>query len=571
MANRKVNIGILLIIIVGCFSCKGSHTSSFENLQSAFIDWYFKYHPVKALGYNWSTNAGGFRSFDSSSREEYTADVSRFLIELSQIDATKLSDAERIDYNILFTRLESLKYELEVLRSWEWNPLFVLNEVYEGLFLVSETPDLEMSYRVETAASQLAQLPYVLETASSQILWNSMIHKTQVEEFIEGIITLLEELPLKLNADNLTLDDIDRKIEESIIALEDYGDFILENKSQKDKKVFPQDFPLDASAFTLYSGGRYQLEKVVRTAEKKVIPLENRIFHLALPLYLQDHDEPVWLDRDDTLEVIRWVLQSTRNNPLDMVASEQVLSQFYNSLSELEAFLYAENLFPHRSHASIHLEFAPSYSPGSQPAFLYHFYPKNKTREMVYYIRQTDEAEAKYPMSKKEIDLFNGMKILPGFALQWSQAQRQTSLIRYLFPAEITLYGWQQYAVNMLIEEGFGDWETEYHILKLAEELELVISALTEVLYYKGDLTREAAKSALLKKAYLTDTKAERKIMAMENQYFSHSLTFIGLMEFKSMVHEYKIKMADEFNLAEFHRLILQAGIIPIHELKKLL
>ncbi|MDP6570926.1 MAG: DUF885 family protein [Candidatus Marinimicrobia bacterium] len=562
--------GVLLAFTALLLSCKGSHPSSFENLQSAFIDWYFKYHPVQALRYERSGDYLGFMAFDASSREEYTADVSRFLIELSQIDATKLSPPERIDYNMLFAKLESLKYELDILRSWEWNPLLVLQEVFEGLFLVSEKPELEMSRRVEVATIQLAQLPQVVEAAALQLLYHSSIHEKRAGLLIEQLISLLEELPLKLNADNLTLDDIDRKIEHSIVALEDYGDFLTGSISQKEKKMFPQDFPVDESAFNHYSGNRYQLEKVIRTAEKKIIPLENRIFHLSLPLYLQDHDEPVWLDRDDTLEVIRWSVNTIRNAPEDLIAGNQVLSGFYNSLSELESFIYSNNLFHDKYHASIRLDFAPSYSSNSEPAFLYHYYPKDYTREMVYYIKQPGETETRYILNKKEIDILNGKRIFPGFALQWWQAQRQASVLRYLFPAEITLAGWQYYALNMVIEEGFGDWQTDYHILKLTEELELVQSALAEIQYYRGEISREEVKSTLMNKAYTPEENVASKLNTMETRFFHYSQSFIGLIELHSIVHEYKKNKGDDFILAEFHRLALQEGIVPIHELKKL-
>ena len=41
------------------------------------------------------------------------------------------------------------------------------------------------------------------------------------------------------------------------------------------------------------------------------------------------------------------------------------------------------------------------------------------------------------------------------------------------------------------------------------------------------------------------------------------------MMEIKSLLAEYKKRMGDEFRLIGFHALILEEGIIPIHELKK--
>ena len=36
-----------------------------------------------------------------------------------------------------------------------------------------------------------------------------------------------------------------------------------------------------------------------------------------------------------------------------------------------------------------------------------------------------------------------------------------------------------------------------------------------------------------------------------------------------SLLAEYKKRMGEDFQISEFHRIILQNGIIPLHELKK--
>ena len=69
---------------------------------------------------------------------------------------------------------------------------------------------------------------------------------------------------------------------------------------------------------------------VYKLADKKLIPTQNRIFNLALPIYLKDNDEPVWLDRDDTLEVIHWTIDYIRNKPEHQVPVLGILSLYCN-------------------------------------------------------------------------------------------------------------------------------------------------------------------------------------------------------------------------------------------------
>ena len=88
----------LIILLIGCQS---SAESSFHSLNQAFISWYYKFHPVEATRFGIETNHDSYRLIGKSENVEYVADISRFIIELSQIDATKLFPSTRIDYHIL--------------------------------------------------------------------------------------------------------------------------------------------------------------------------------------------------------------------------------------------------------------------------------------------------------------------------------------------------------------------------------------------------------------------------------------------------------------------------------------
>ena len=127
---------VLIILFLGCQS---SAESSFDSLSQAFISWYYKFHPVEATRFGIENHHESYRLIGTSEIEEYIADISRFIIELSQIDATKLSSEANIDYQILYSQLEKMRYVFNEMHPWEWNPLFTLNEISDGLLLISLT------------------------------------------------------------------------------------------------------------------------------------------------------------------------------------------------------------------------------------------------------------------------------------------------------------------------------------------------------------------------------------------------------------------------------------------------
>ena len=150
---------IWLSLIILLMGCQSSSESSFKILSQAFISWYYKFHPVEATRFGMEKYHENFRLIGKSENEEYLADISRFIVELSQIDATKLSPEARIDYHILYSNLGKMRYMMNDIRPWEWNPLWILNEISDGLFLLSERPDINMDIRVKAVQGRLKSAP----------------------------------------------------------------------------------------------------------------------------------------------------------------------------------------------------------------------------------------------------------------------------------------------------------------------------------------------------------------------------------------------------------------------------
>jgi len=560
---------ILILIGIIIFGCRSSPETSFDNLNQAFISWYFKYHPVESTRYNMSKNNGRFSLNTKTEMDEYYADISRFLIELSQIDATKIAHNSRIDYNILYSQLEKMKYVIDEIKPWEWNPLWTLDELHDGLYILSERENIDMDNRVSAIQSRLGKIPELLENSKILMIAHSKIHILYSNTRVDKLLILLQQLPLKLNSDNITLDNIDDLIKKSTVALEDFKNWINSQAVKFDEINFPSDVSLIQNGFNHFTGGKYLSPHVYELAKKKLIPIQDRLFHLTLPFYLKENDEPVWLDRADTLEVIQWTIDDIYNNPKNKIRNDEVLSRFYKSLTAIEKFCYTKSILPRKKNKTIKLEFAPDYSSSQSPVFLFDNHPKKVSMDIVYNIKAPEGDFGEYNLNQQEIDIINAMHILPGYGIQLGYSQNYASMIRYLFPDLVTASGWKFYALNMLIEEGYANWDQEYHILKLKEEISIITRTIMEMRYYSREINREDAIKFLREMAFMKENEAQLAQMETDLNYFSGTASFIGVMELNSLLAEYKRKQGDNFVLSEFHRLILQDGIIPLFELKK--
>ena len=156
-----------------------------------------------------------------------------------------------------------------------------------------------------------------------------------------------------------------------------------------------------------------------------------------------DNDEPVWLDRTDTLEVIQWTIDNIRKNPKYNINNEEILSQFYESISKIEKFSYNKSLLPRKINKTIQLDFAPQYSFSNSYVFLSDYHPKIISREVICNIYHPSGDDRQYELTLQEIDMINAELILPGFGVQLAHAQNFPSMIRYLFPDPVTVAGWK--------------------------------------------------------------------------------------------------------------------------------
>jgi len=560
----------IVLIIFLLIGCQTSVERSFHDLNEAFINWYFKFHPVEASRYGISDHHGLFRMIGSEQNEEHVADISRFIIELSQIDPTKLSTEDRINYEILVSKLEEMKYFMEKIKPWEWNPSWVLKEIYDGLFLISESQNIKMIDRVNAVKNRLSLIPKYLESSKSSLNLFSEIHFKEAKNILEGIMKLLDDMPIKLNSDNLTLDEIDLLIISGKKALVKHGKWLSNGSSNFSKIEFPIYLDL-FNAFPLLVDKKYFFEKVYKLAHKKIVPIQNKLFEKSLPIYLMENDEPVWLDRDDTLEVIHWSIDYIYNKPENQVSNSGILAHFFDSMSKMEKFINSKNIMNVNNKKRIKLALYPGYLPLKDEVELFGHHQKVNS-EIIYFIMNHGQSEGLFPLIKQEIDILNAKNINPGRMVQMSYSQKRPMSIRYLFPDLINQKGWELYSSRILMDLGYFPSDNFHLILLLKEELKTSCVGYIEGQYYTGKITRQKAISYLKNESFLTDKEADKMMKEMELKLFSGTYSFIGMLEMNSLQKEYEKKIGnfdDNYALYDFHQKILEQGMIPFNHLKK--
>ena len=78
---------------------------------------------------------------------------------------------------------------------------------------------------------------------------------------------------------------------------------------------------------------KYTHEDLLHSLDLTIKNLQNNIFNLSLPVYLTNNDEPIWLDREDTLNVINYVIKNkfdNKNIELDNVSKTISFNNYHD-------------------------------------------------------------------------------------------------------------------------------------------------------------------------------------------------------------------------------------------------
>ena len=100
-------------------------------MADEFFEYYFKANPTWATGIGAHQYDGLLDDVSQDAVESMTQKLRSYLDRMQEIDTTKLSSANKVDYWILENSISKELFELEELKSWQKNPL-VYNYIMGG-------------------------------------------------------------------------------------------------------------------------------------------------------------------------------------------------------------------------------------------------------------------------------------------------------------------------------------------------------------------------------------------------------------------------------------------------------
>jgi uncharacterized protein (DUF885 family) len=131
------------------------------------------------------------------------------------------------------------------------------------------------------------------------------------------------------------------------------------------------------------------------------------------------------------------------------------------------------------------------------------------------------------------------------------------------------LKGWTIPFEEMLIYEGFGNYDLNLRLHQLKMQLRVITDFIAEIQIHESNWTKEDAINYMVRVGFQTEAEAERKWNRILLLPGDAAYAYVGMQEILDMQKEYEQLKGDAFSQKEFMTKLLSYGALPLRHLKK--
>jgi uncharacterized protein (DUF885 family) len=558
-----------LSLLLGC-SAPQDEDLNFEDFAKQYLDKLLEKNPELA------TSLGEHRYDDRLSdytRAGIQAQVQfqrQSLERLGQIDVSRLSLVNRIDFAILQSQIQSSLYQLENLREHEWNPLFynVGNAIY-GLTAREFAP---LKDRLKSVKARLKAIPGVLEAARANLRNPPKVYTETAILQNKGNISLVrEELKSYLDQAPELIPEFASVQTQVIAAFESYGVWLekeLLPKSNGNFRIGENRFR-DKLRYTLDSD--LSVDEILQRAQADLQKTQDELFQTAQAISKQAFGET---DAVAKRKVIKAVLdQLAESRP----TNETIVAKAKANLEDVTEFVRRQRLVT-VPQEPVRIIVMPEFQRGVAVAYCDSPGPLEKNGETFYAISPTPSDWSPQRATSffreyndhmlKDLTIHEAM---PGHYLQLAHSNRfkAPTLIRSIFTSGVFAEGWATYAEQLMVEKGYGGPEVKMQQLKM--RLRLIINAILDQKIHTAGMSEKEAMDLMMNEGFQEEGEAAGKWRRACLSSTQLSTYYVGNTEINEIRKAWEAKKGPIVDLMAFHDTLLSFGSPAPRHIKALL
>ncbi|HVI46475.1 MAG TPA: DUF885 domain-containing protein [Chitinophaga sp.] len=547
--------------------------NAFSAYEQRFIETLWKENP------EWATNVG-YHKYDSvltvpdnATAQQRLASAKQQLDSLHAFDMNKLSDANRIDFQLMENYLKSVVWNINDLKANQWDPssynvsntfAFMLNENYAPL----ET-------RLRNFHTRLKNVPAYYAAAKAQVK-DPVPELTQlgIDQNNGGLSVFEKDYADSLKKTSIPAEEQKAMIataQEAAKAIKDYAAWLKALKPANPrsfrlgKELYDQKFNFDIQS-SLSAEQIYDAAK----ARKTFIHSEmTKISRQLWPKYFGNTPAP-----SDSLELVGRMIDTLSINH---AKPEEFQSAIEKQLPALISFIKEKDLLYIDPSKPLVVRKEPAYMAGVAGASISAPGPYDKGGNTYYNVGGLEG----WPKEKAEsylreynhyiLQILDIHEAIPGHYTQLVYSNQSPSLIKSLMGNGAMIEGWAVYTEQMMLENGYGNNEPEMWLMWYKWNLRAVCNTILDYSVHVKNMSREDALRLLTKEAFQQQAEAEGKWRRVSVTSVQLASYFTGYKEIIDLREAYKTKMGKDYKLKTFNEKFLSYGSAPVKYIRELM
>ncbi|MEO7214853.1 DUF885 domain-containing protein [Mucilaginibacter sp.] len=573
---------LLLSLYVAAFSaCKKDGQSSeplsakddaaFQLYEDHFLDDFWKENP------EWATTAG-YHKYDSlllipndDNRKKAIKFTKVHMDSLSRFEVGTLSDANKIDHRMMQNQLESIQWNLEQLREYQWNPASY--NVIGGFALILNEHYAPLEKRLRSFYQRMAFIPAYYKEAQKQ-LKNPVVELTNlaIDQHTGGLSVIESDFADSLKKTKIPDAEQKQMLDRVRISVDAIKGFVAYLKVMKNDK--PRSFRLGKEYYENKFKYEIQSESTAQQIfnaameRKKYLHREMaKISRTLWPKYFGTKAMPA-----DSLDLIGQMIDtlSTRH-----VAPSEFQSAIEAELPKLTAFIKTKDLLTLDPSKPLIVRKEPGYMAGVAGASVSSPGPYDKGGNTYYNVGSlagwSPERAESYLREYNQyiLQILCIHEAIPGHYTQLVYANKSPSIVKAVFGNGAMVEGWAVYTEQMMLDAGFGDKEPEMRLMWYKWHLRSVCNAILDYSVHTGNMTKEQAVKMLTHEAFQQQAEADNKWKRVSVSSVQLTSYFTGYKEINDLMLAWKKKQGDKYRIKEFNEKFLGYGNAPVKLIKE--
>jgi uncharacterized protein (DUF885 family) len=553
---------LLLTLVLSCAHARGG-SGDFAR----FVDDY--YSAQNAWRPSEATNLG-FHEFDTQLEDlsharvqAHIAELHRFLDRLTAIDRSALSFDDQIDAEVIDGDIRGDLLELEVVRSWEKNPMAYAGQPGEAIDVLMKRNFAPAPERLRRALLRMEQIPRIYAAARENVKDPPKEFTDLAVRMASGSVGFFEGSVAQwareaATGDPALLQRFEAQNAQTIAATREFASWL-------EKDLLPR-------SHGAYAIGAETFVRKLRYDEGIDVKLEE---------LLARGEARLAKDHADFIETAKQI--DPKRSPAEVFAAlEQdhpsegdLIPAVARSVESARQFVVDHGIVTVPSEVRVKVTETPPFARSGSFASMDTPGPfETKASEAFYYVTPV-EKEWDKKHKEEHLSAFNTFvtnmvnvhEAYPGHYLQFLYGPRMTTKTRKLAHSSSNAEGWAHYAEQMMVDQGFGGGDPRMRLAQLSEALLRDCRYVAGIKLHTAGWTVEQAAKLFVEQGFQEPANAyeEARRGAYNPTYLYYTL---GKLEIQQLAGDY---MARGKSLREFHDAFVAQGAIPIPLVRKIL